>query len=227
MREEKISDLFKNVSWFQIIIIAALCGYFVYLANITSPVPNLQNRTVGNNTEWQIIYSVEDHVPPTYVAPSNMYLGIVGVLGLVLMFVLKERKIGRRLTEREAKEIIIKEFMKKKTMPLPNGKLEIEEYDITDITSVISRYETVREERKVFRYSFCILMTHKRTKLPKYVKIYFHPYEGLIDGIVETDKDMRDYDMCSKCGKDYGVKYISPEEVYKMKELFQGLGRRP
>lgn len=186
------------------------------MSNITTPVPNLINST--NETGFKVLYSPTDLVPPTHIPIEYAGGGIFFVLVLVLSFLLIQQKEKKRIGEREAKELLMSEFEKKKDIPLAGGKVfEAKNYEVAKILSVVTPYHREGSERKPRYIAIGLELKDKETGLPEIYKVRINPYDRLIDDILPTTKELLDSEKCPKCGSEYDEKPIIAEDLLKMR----------
>lgn len=102
------------------------------------------------------------------------------------------------------------------TLPTTEGeRIELRDYEIEIPTGVITRYV----ETNPFRYTIGMKLTNKINNIELYYKAMFHPMTGYFDGFVPTDREMKDWDMCSKCGNEYGYKTHTTADLKKVYEI--------
>lgn len=222
------NEMFKDVSKAQFILIGSLIAWFIYLGVATGYTPNLYNETnpQTNETIWKTHYTTDSEVPKGVVTGERQAIGIGLSIVLFMSFILRGRKLSGAMTEREAKELFIKEWNIKKGIPFDNGFLEAEAYDLMEIFSVIPKYETIGQERKLVRYVISIKLFDRRFQVPRYFKVYVQPYDRRLEGTVETDKSMMGWDRCERCGgTEYDVKYITSEDIQKFKQYNKEMGK--
>jgi len=219
------NELFKDVTVFQIALVLSLIIWFFYIGSATSLTPNLYNETdpVTNQTSYKVLYTPESDVPKSSVTGTHQTVGVLITLFLFFSFILRNRKLSGRMTEREAKELFINEWALKKGVPFNNGFLEAAKFDLEKLFSVVGKYETIGQERKMTRYAIALKLHDREHNIPRYFKVYIHPYDRMIDTIVECDRDLMDYDMCSRCGKEYTVSYVMGEDIQKFKSYLKDI----
>lgn len=214
MEESGIKKLIEHLSVFQIVLFFIIIGFLYYMSHITFPVPNLINST---NKTFQVLYTTNDLVPPTFIPLSYALFGMGLVFVFGLSFLLDKQKEGRRITEQEAKDFVVSEFENKRKIKMLNGKFEADNYEIDKILSVITptRYEG---SKRVPKYICLGLVLINKHNLPEFWKVRVNAYELLIEDITETTEEMVDKDKCSKCGDEFDEKPILAEDLYRLKQ---------
>lgn len=214
--ESNIQKLVKPLTRFQIGLMIIIFGLFLYMSNITTPIPNLINST---NETYGVLYSPIDLVPPTYIPFEYAIGGIFLVCVLVLSFLLLQQRQKTRMGEREAKELIMSEFEKKKSIPLASGKVfEAKNYEVVDILSCITPYYREGAERKPRYIAVGLQLLNKQTDVEDFYKVRVNPYDRLIDDILPTTRELIDAEKCPKCGSEFDEKPITAEDLYKAKK---------
>lgn len=180
---------FKNE---QIILAVILIGYFLFLSYSTQPVPNVINNT--------IMYSAEETTlaPPTYVTGTQVGIGALLVIMLVLSFRFKDAKRGR-VTEREFKKFLAKELIEKQTIALPDGKFELSEGDFKIDENILTIWEYRQEQRIPIQYAAQVTIT-ERDGDENYYIFAGDPVTMMLDNIIHVDEPLQYTDKCPDCG---------------------------
>lgn len=180
---------FKNE---QIALAIILIGYFYFLSYSTQPVPNVINNT--------IMYSAEETTlaPPTYVTGTQVGIGALLVVMLVLSFKIKDIK-GGRVTERRFKEFLAEELMKKQTIKLPDGKFELPEGDFKIDKNILTLWEYKQEQRIPIQYIAQVTIT-ERGGDENYYLFAGDPVTMMLDNIIQVDEPLQYADKCPDCG---------------------------
>ena len=223
---KKISiNLWNKTTTFQKFLLLFIIGFPFYIASTTKLVPNYQciNQTINGtlNTNCGVLYSDEDYVPKSFM--SNGHAIIEGISILILFFsFLAYKQIGR-IPIPEAIRIMKDELKKIKELPTVEGEsISIRNQEFTLPSGVITRYR--ENEGKWMEFRYTIGMTVKDPNNPaRYYKGMVHPYTGYFDGFVPTEKEMRDWDMCSRCGKEYDVATYTDKDLKKLYEIRRGI----
>ena len=226
-----ITAIWKSTNTGAKVLFLGMVVFLFYLAWTTSLVPNTNS---GNETivYGQIsvspdgqLYQPESFVPKGFVSNSKAILGVILLLALVIALKAPDLTSQQLLSEREVKELIMKEFRKKKKVPLPDGKFEFKNQDFELVGDVVLRYAFLRDEvRSEFRYS-CTLKAIDEDNHEEYYKVSVHPYKAMIVDIVQTDSPLKDWDRCTKCGKLFDIKYLPTDELKLMGSLRNYLGK--
>ena len=146
------------------------------------------------------------------------------ILILVFFFGLITKKEMGRISIPEAIRLIKQEMRKIQTLPTLVGEsisLKDKEWELP--IGVVTRYREESGEWKPFRYTFGMKITDKIKNVESYYKGMFHPMSGFFDGFVATDREMKDWDLCSKCGKEIDIAGITEREVQKMGQIRKGI----
>lgn len=204
---------FKNE---QVILAVILIAYFYFLSYSTQPIPNVINNT--------IMYSAEEttFAPPTYVTGTQVGIGAILVIMLVLSFKAKDMKSGR-VSERRFKEFLTEEIKKKKIIALPNGKFELPEGDFSTDINILTVYEYRNEQRIPVQYVAQVTIT-ERSGDENYYLFVGDPVTMMIDDIIKVDEPLEFLDKCSGCGGRFPDKEIilekDLEKYIKIKKAF-------
>ena len=218
--ESSFKQLTKHLSKFQVGLFVLIIATAFYFALITTPVPNLINSTLDNSTNtttYKVLYSPADQVPPTFIPYNYSWAITIMVLVLVLSFLLDKQKHKGRMTEQEAKDFIANEFEKKRTIKLPNGKMEAGKYELLDWLSVVSPTYRDGADRKTKYIAIGLLLNNIDYDSEEYWKVRIDPYERIIMDFVQTTEEMMDCEKCPKCGSEFDEKPILAEDLMKMR----------
>jgi|TARA_Y100000310_G_scaffold281087_1_gene301341 hypothetical protein len=199
---------FNNVS---IIVGLILVATIWYAGTSTGLVPNLDEETK------EFRYTDESLVPKGSISNEIIFVQIILVAILLFSNQMKGTE-GVRITEREFKERIAKEIIKKQNIALPDGKLELKRGDFRIDPHVVTRYITEGGKRTLFKYICQVTITNSKGNDFYYI-VSGHPMTGMIDDFVPVDEQLSITDKCQDCGRFFDEKYILPEELKQLKDL--------
>lgn len=227
-----LSAIWKSTSLGAKVLFFGIVAFFFYLAFTTSLVPNTNagNETVSYNKipveSGAQLYKADSFVPKGTVSNSKAIIGSILLFALVIILKSPDLTKSQLLSEREVKELIMREFAKKKKIPLPDGKYEFKNVDFEIVGDVILRYAFLRDEvRSEFRYT-CTVKALAEEGQETYYKVSVHPYKAMIVDIVETDRPLKDWDRCTRCGKLFDIKYLPTDELKLLGSLRGYVGGR-
>ena len=242
MADSKFSfdKLKERFTYFEIGIVVAMIGYFIYLSSSTSLVLNYNNATnesrVINGVENKpgtILYGPNDYVPKSNVTNTQTFFGIAMFLIVVFVLTSKLVKAATRARIDEALKQIADELIKAKQLKdaritvIRDGIKIITDFTDIDLTyNFLTRYKAKGETREAFRYTICVVEHDKTNNTEQYYRAYYHPWTRYWDGLVKTDKGLFEIDQFPKCGDEYDEKIIIGEDVKKYSMIKKELTAR-
>ena len=235
-RKTITENFWDKLTGIQKVLLIAIMIFPFYIALTTARVPNYQcnfpNGTKSyptysaqnfNSTYCGLLYTPENvKVPKNNM--SNMQALIEAIMIASLFFSLISKKEFGRISIPEAIRMVKADLRKIQTLPTLAGEhISLKDNEFELPTGVITRYREDKGEWKPFRYTIGMKIMDKIHNVEHYYKGMFHPMTGFFDGFVVTDKEMIDWDLCSKCGREYDVAGITEREVQKFGEMRRGM----
>lgn len=170
-----------------------------------------------------LLYPPEDREVPKNNM-SNMQALIEAILILGLFFSIISKKELGRVPIPDAVKLIKSDLKKIQLLPTIEGEsISIKDFEFQLPTGVITRYREENGMWKPFRYTLGMMAKDKITNVEHIYKGFFHPMTGYFDGFVPVDKEMRGWELCDKCGKEYDIAGITEREVQKFGQLRRGM----
>jgi len=228
-KKSATSGFWQKTTTIQKVLLILAVLFPFYIASTTKLVPNYSclNQTINGTlyTDCGVLYDYGDYIPKSFM--SNGQAAIEAIIILALFFSLYTSRTSGRIPISDAVRMLKAELKKIQLLPTIDGEfISIRGKEIELPTGVITRYRTEHKEWKPFRYTIGMKVTDRVNGIEHYYKGMFHPMTGYFDGFVPTDKDIKDWDMCSKCGQEYDVSTFTEEDVKRFFEMRRGMGAK-
>ena len=226
-----IKKIWKELSYFEIFIIAISIGYMVYLNSSTSMVLNINNgdetRIINGvqNPPHTILYKPEDYVPKAGVSNTQMVFGIIINIFLISTLLAKRVTSGKRATILEALEDISNNLIKARNLKdaritSTKNALQIST-DLEDINltyNFLTRYRSIGTVADAFKYVIGVEIIDKADNTSEYFKAHYNPKLRYWDGFLKMAKELSEQDQCPKCGNDYDERLIMGQDIRDFRE---------
>lgn len=216
----------------QKLLLVVIIIFPFYVAFTTTKVPNYQCRFPNGTTYYPLnpiedvncglLYKAGDYVPKNNMSYPQALL--LAILILALFFSLITKKELGRIPIPIAINLIKEDLKKIQSLPSSDGNLiPLKGKQIELGESALTRYRDTPEGWKPFRYTIGMKVIDKNINVEHYYKAMFHPMDGFLDGYVPTIRQMEEWDLCPKCGKEYDIAGITKREIEKLGEIRRGI----
>lgn len=225
-------SFWKELTWVEMFAITAPIIFLIYLNQSTGLILNFNNQNETRiingiqNLPNTILYPSNAFVPKAPVSNSQTAIGIILYIICIGILLKRRLKEKRRATPEEAMNDLSKQLKRLTNIPLADGTT----VPITDNIKIyinpifFTRYKSVGDERKAFRYVFQIKVEDRINETEYYYKAWYHPWDWFWDGFYQSNTPLGDKDRCQYCGgTEYDEKVILSERLNEFRKLKKGL----
>lgn len=199
---------FSNLATIVAVVLVALIWY---AGDSTVLVPNLDEETK------QFRYVSDSLVPKGSISNEIMFVQII-LVGILLFSTQMKSSQGSKINEREFKEIVTRELIKKQNITLPDGKLELKRGEFRIDPNFITKKTSHNGKVVSSKYIGQVTLTDSKEKDSYYI-VSINPMDGLLEDFVPVEEKLSLVDKCQDCGRFFDEKLILPEELKNLKDI--------